>query len=148
MKVILLQDVKNIGKKGDLKNVAEGYAHNFLFPRKLAVEATEGTMKDLAQKQASEAKKKAQALEDAKKLASDIEKILVKIVSKVGDGGRLFGSITTKDIADQLKSQFKIEIDKKKMNLDNPIKTLGTYTVTVKLHPEVQAAFKVQIVEG
>lgn len=147
MKVILLQDVKKFGAKGDVKEVAEGYARNFLFPRKLAVEATEGTMKDLALKKASEAKKKAQAVEDAKKLADRIEKLNLKLLTKVGEGGKLFGSITSKDIAEAVRAQFNIEVDKKKINLDNPIKSLGIYTVTVKLHPEVQAVFKVQIAE-
>lgn len=148
MKVILLQDVKKIGSKGDVLNVAEGYARNFLFPRKLAVEATEGHLKELSQKKASEEKKKLQILEEARQLGVKLEALNIKITTKVGEGGRLFGSITSKDIADSLKAQHKIDIDKKKIVLENPFKSLGTYTVTIKLHPEVQANVKVQVVEG
>ncbi len=148
MKVILLQDVKKIGSKGEIINVAEGYARNFLFPRKLAVEATAGHLKDLEQKKASEARKKSQILEDARALGARLENLEVKIASKVGDGGKLFGSITSKDIADAIKLQHKIDLDKKKINLETPVKSLGTYNVTVKLHPKVQAKINVQVVEG
>ena len=148
MKVIFLQDVKKVGNKGDILEVAEGYARNYLFPRKLAVEATQGHLKDLEQKKASEARKKAQVKEDAKQLADKLKKLNIKIATKVGEGGKLFGSITSKDIADAIKVQHKIDIDKKKIDLENPIKSLGVYPVTVKLHPEVQAQFQVQVVEG
>lgn len=148
MKVILLQDVKKIGSKGEVIKVAEGYARNFLFPRKLAVEATEGHLKDLEQKKASEVRKKAQLHEEAKQLAEKLEALSVKITTKVGEGGRLFGSITSKDIADAIKLQHKIDIDKKKIILDNPVKSLGTYTVAIKLHPEIQAKVTVQVVEA
>ncbi len=147
MKVILLQDVKKIGSKGDVIEVAEGYARNYLLPRKLAVEATQGHMKDLSQKKASEARKKEKRLEEAKKLAEKLAKLTVKIPTKVGEAGRLFGSITTKDIADALKAQHKIDIDKKKMDLESPIKSLGVFPVTAKLHPQVQAKFDVHVVE-
>lgn len=148
MKVILLQDVKKIGSKGAVLEVAEGYARNFLFPRKLAVEATPGHLKDLEQKKASEARKKAQLKEEARNLAMQIEALTVKIPTKVGEGGRLFGSITSKDIAETIKSRHNIDIDKKKIELPNPIKSLGVYSVTVKLHQDVQAEFQVQVVEG
>lgn len=148
MKVIFLQDVKKVGNKGDILEVAEGYARNYLFPRKLAVEATQGHLKDLEQKKASEARKKAQVKEDAKQLAEKLQKLNIKITTKVGEGGKLFGSITSKDIADAIKAQHKIDIDKKKIDLENPIKSLGVYPVTVKLHPEVQAKFQVQVTEG
>lgn len=148
MKVILLQDVKKIGSKGDVLEVAEGYARNYLFPRKLVVEATPGHLKDLELKKASGARKKAQIMEEAKKLAEKLETVNVKIATKVGEAGRLFGSITSKDIVDALKSQHSIDIDKKKVDIPNPIKTLGVYPVTVKLHPEVQATFQVQVVES
>lgn len=148
MKVILLQDVKKIGAKGDILNVAEGYARNYLFPRKLAVEATQGHLKDLEQKKASEVRKKAQIKEDAQKLADRLAAMQVSIATKVGEGGKLFGSITSKDIAEALKAQCDIDIDKKKIDLENPIKSLGVYPVTVKLHPEVQADFRVQVVES
>jgi len=148
MKVILLQDVKKIGSKGDILDVAEGYARNFLFPRKLAVEATQGHLKDWEQKKASEVRKKTRIVEDARNLAKKIEALTIKITSKVGEGGRLFGSITSKDIADAIKSQHEIDIDKKKIELTNPIKSLGVYSVTVKLHQDVQAEFQVQVVES
>ncbi|HWI54773.1 MAG TPA: 50S ribosomal protein L9 [Desulfobacteria bacterium] len=148
MKVILLQDVKKIGSKGEIINVAEGYARNFLFPRKLAVEATDGHLKDLEQKKASEARKKTQILEDARALGARLENLEVKIATKVGDGGRLFGSITSKDIADAIKLQHKIDLDKKKIIMEIPVKSLGTYNVAVKLHPDVQAKINVQVVEG
>ena len=148
MKVILLQDVKRVGSKGDVLEAAEGYARNYLFPRKLAVEATAGHLKDLEQKKASGARKKAQVKEQAQKLANNLETLNIQLATKVGEGGRLFGSITSKDIADAIKVQHNIEIDKKKIELENPIKSLGVYPVTIKLHPEVQATFRVQVVEG
>ncbi len=148
MKVILLQDVKKVGSKGDILEVAEGYARNYLFPRKLAVEATQGHLRDLEQKKAAEMKKKAQTLEKARELAAKLEMLTVKIPVKVGEGGKLFGSITSKDIAERLKNQHHIEIDKKKIDLENPIKSLGVYPVTAKLHQEVQARFQVQIIEA
>ncbi len=148
MKVILLQDVKKVGSKGDILEVAEGYARNYLFPRKLAVEATQGHLRDLEQKKASEMRKKAQYLEQARGVAAKLETITVKIPAKAGESGKLFGSITSKDIADAIKNQYSIEIDKKKIALDNPIKSLGVYPVTAKLHQEVQARFQVQIIEA
>lgn len=147
MKVILLQDVKKMGNKGDVLEVAEGYARNYLFPRKLAVEATRGQMKNLEVKKAGEQRKKAKILEDAKKLAARVEDLTVTISTKVGEGGRLFGSITGKDIADAIKVTHGIEIDRKKIDLENPIKSLGSFSVSVKLHPEVLATFAVQVVE-
>ena len=147
MKVILLEDVKKIGSKGDVLNVAEGYARNFLFPRKLAVEATAGHLKDLEQKKALEARRKVRVTEDAKNMAEKLATLIVKIPAKAGEGGRLFGSITSKDIADAIKSQHNIDIDKKKINLEIPIKSLGVYPVTIKLHQEIQAVFQVHVVE-
>ncbi|MHB9093519.1 MAG: 50S ribosomal protein L9 [Eubacteriales bacterium] len=148
MKVIFLQDVKKVGSKGDILEVAEGYARNYLFPRKLAVEATPGHLKDLEQKKSSEARKKAQVKEEAKELANRLETLNVKMTTKVGEGGKLFGSITSKDIAEAIKVQHNLDIDKKRIDLENPIKSLGVYPVTVKLHPEVQAKFQVQVFEG
>ncbi|WP_418792612.1 50S ribosomal protein L9 [Phosphitispora sp. TUW77] len=147
MKVILLQDVKKMGLKGDVVEVAEGYARNYLMPRKLAVEATQGHMNDLQQKKASEVRKNEKKLEYAEKLAESLGELIVKISAKVGEGGRLFGSITSKDICDALKAQHKIDIDKKKMDLDSPIKSLGVFPVTAKLHPRVQAKINVHVVE-
>lgn len=148
MKVILLQDVKKLGLKGDVLEVAEGYARNFLFPRKLAVEATPGQLKDLEQKKLAEARKKAQVMEEARQLAKKMETLTVRLGTKVGEGGKLYGAITSKDIADALKNQFGIEIDKKKIDLESSIKSLGVYPVIVKLHPEVKAKLQVHVVES
>lgn len=147
MKVILLQDVKKIGSKGSVLEVAEGYARNFLFPRKLAVEATQGQLNDLQQKKAGEERKKAKMLDDARVLGKKIEAASIILATKVGEGGRLFGSITSKDISEALKSQSHIDVDKKKIELNNPIKSLGEFPVTIKLHPEVQATLDVKVVE-
>lgn len=147
MKVILQQDVKNQGKKGSVLEVAEGYARNYLFPRKLAVEATQGQMKELDFKKAAETRKLQQIEAEARELASKLEEITVKISTKAGEAGRLFGSITNKDIADILAKQHKITLDKKKIELKEHIKALGVYPVNVKLHPNVQTTFKVQVTE-
>lgn len=147
MKVILQQDVKNLGKKGAVVEVAEGYARNFLFPRKLAVEATQGQMKELDMKKAAEARKQQQIEDEARQLADKLKDLVVKIATKSGDGGRLFGSITNKDIADILAKQYKITIDKKKIELKDNIKSLGVYPVNAKLHPNVQTTFRVQVTE-
>lgn len=146
VKVILNEDVKKLGKKGDVVNVAEGYARNFLFPRNLAVEASSGNIKTLEQKKGAEAHKKELILQQAKELAQKIEGLNIKVATKVGEGGRLFGSVTSKDVADKLNEQHKIKLDKKKIELD-PIKSLGTYQATVKIHPEVQARFSVVVTE-
>jgi large subunit ribosomal protein L9 len=147
MKVILQQDVKNQGKKGSVVEVAEGYARNYLFPRKLAVEATQGQMKELNFKKASETRKLQQIEAEARELANKLEEITVKISTKAGEAGRLFGSITNKDITDNLAKQHKITLDKKKIELKEHIKALGVYSVNVKLHPNVQTTFKVQVTE-
>ena len=147
MKVILQQDVKNLGKKGSVVEVAEGYARNFLYPRKLAVEATQGQMKELDQKKAAEARKLQQIEAEARQLAERLSELIVQIPTKAGDGGRLFGSITNKDVAEMLAKQHKITIDKKKIELKDNIKALGVYPVNVKLHPNVQTTFKVQVTE-
>lgn len=146
MKVILLQDVKKVGKKGDVLNVAEGYARNFLFPKSLAAEANQANMKNLQKQKSIESHKKEEQLEEAKALAAKLNEAMVKIETKAGDEGRLFGSVTTKEIVDILATQTKIKIDKRKVVLQDPIKTLGTYVVSVKLHPEVEAEFRVQVV--
>lgn len=147
MKVIFLQDVKKVASKGDIQDVAEGYARNFLLPRKLAVEATQGHLRDLEQKKTSEDRKKTKVLDEAKTLGIKIETLIVKIPSKVGEGGRLFGSITSKDIADAIKLQYNIDLDKKKISMENPLKSLGSYVVIVKLHQDVLTKVHVQVVE-
>lgn len=144
MQVILKQDVKGTGKKGQLLNVAEGYARNFLFPRGLAIEATEGNLSVLKDKQDAQARKKERELDKAKNLASSLDGVAVTILAKTGEGGRLFGSITTKDIADALAKK-KIDIDRRKIELKDAIKVLGTYDVPVRVYPELVVTIKVMV---
>lgn len=145
MKVILTMDVKNLGKKGKVCEVSDGYARNFLFPKKWAVEATPGNLNDVASKKANEDKKKAKEKEDAQLLAEKLSSITVEVRTKIGEGGRLFGSITNKEIAEALKRKYNIEIDKRKIEVKEPIKALGNYTIHTKLHPEVSAQLKVEV---
>lgn len=145
MKVILKADVKGVGKKGEILNASDGYARNFLFPRNLAVEANEGNLKTYNLQKENEAKKKAEELQAAKDLANKISQLEVKLEVKAGESGRLFGSITSKDIADALKAQHKIEIDKKKIVIDEAIKVAGVHNVEVKVYPEVSTKLKVNI---
>ena len=146
MRVILLADVKGKGKAGDVVKVNDGYARNMLFPKGLAKEATAGNLKNLEHQKAiaaeQEAERKAEAEATAKKLAD----LTVKIETKAGDNGKLFGSITSADIADACKEQAGIEIDKKKIVLDAPVKQAGNVEVQVKLYPEVTAKLKVEII--
>lgn len=146
MKVIFLKDVKGQGKKGDIKEISEGYAQNFLFPRGLARPATDGNVKNLEQINLSEQKKKAQEKADAEQLGKVLEETTVTIKAKSGEGGRLFGAITSKQIAEALE-KLKHKVDKRKIELHDPIRSLGTMHVTIKLHPEVKTQVKVQIVE-
>jgi len=148
MKVILVQDVKNLGKKGDVVNVADGYARNFLFPRNLAIEASPGNIARLEQEKKAMENKKEKEKREAVELAKKIEKCTVTLKVKAGEQGKLYGSINTKDIAEGLKSQFNIDIDKRKIVLKEPIKSLGSYEVEVKIHPEVDAKFKLRVIEG
>ncbi|MBE6987690.1 MAG: 50S ribosomal protein L9 [Ruminococcaceae bacterium] len=148
MKVILLQDVKSQGKKDQIIEVSDGYARNFLFPKKLAAEATPDVINsrkiaDAAAKRRADIEKKA-ALE----LKAQLENMIVTLKAKAGTGGRLFGSVTTKEIADALKSQYKVDIEKNKFTIENPIKAFGTYEVKVKLYPEVSGIVKVKVVEA
>ncbi len=147
MKVILLKDVKGLGKAGELVNAKDGYARNFLIPRKLAVEATEANLKKWEEEMAEKRKKEQAEYEKAMELKKKIESISVNIKSKAGEGGRLFGSITSKDIAQALKKQHKIDVDRKKIEMDNNIKTLGTTDVKIRVYPEVTATLKVNVVE-
>jgi large subunit ribosomal protein L9 len=146
MKVILLKDVKSVGKKGDVINAADGYARNFLFPRHLAEEATDANMHILNRKDENERKKKTAEIETAQKLANDLKDKVVKIVGKAGENGKLFGAITTKDIAVALNKQCNLEIDKKKIVTDT-IKLLGTYDVEIKIYPEISTKIKVLVCE-
>ncbi|MHB1653231.1 MAG: 50S ribosomal protein L9 [Desulfitobacteriaceae bacterium] len=146
MKVILNADVKGTGKKGQIIEVADGYARNFLVPKGLAMEATAGNIQALVNKKASEARRKEQEKQTAVDLAAKLESLIVEVVSKTGEGGRLFGSVTNKEIADTLKKRYAIDMDKRKLELKEPIKTVGTYTVQAKLHPEVNAKFQIRVV--
>ena len=145
MKVILLQDVKKMGKKGDVIEASDGYARNYLFPRKLAEEATAKALHIVNAKKENERKKKLAELEEAQKLAAELKGKEVTINAKAGDNGRLFGAITNKDIAEVINSSFNLSIDKKKVVV-NTIKVAGTYDVEVKLYPEVSTKMKVIIV--
>lgn len=147
MKVILIEDVKSLGKKGETVNVSDGYARNMLFPKKLAVEATARNINDLKLKKAHEEKVAKEQLEAAEAFAAEIAKSQVKVSVKVGEGGRTFGSVSSKEIAEAAKTQLGFDIDKKKIQMSSPIKAVGTASVSVKLHPKVTAELKV-IVEG
>lgn len=144
MKVILLHDVKSQGKKGEVKEVSEGYARNFLFPRQLAEEATPAALKQLQQKIDKEARHKAQELADAKELAKKLEDKKIVLKTQVGEGGRLFGSVTTKHVADAMKRE-GFEVDKRKIQLHDPIKALGGHKVGIKLHPDVTVTVLVYV---
>ena len=145
MKVILLQDVKKVGKKGDVIEASDGYARNFLFPRKLAQEANDSNMHILNNKIENERKQKLAELEAAQKLAGELKGKEITIKAKTGDSGKLFGAITSKDVAELIKEQYKIEVDKKKIVMDT-IKLAGGYEIDVKLYPEVSTKMKVIIV--
>ena len=148
MKLILLEDVKSVGKKGQIVNVSDGYARNMLLPKKVAVEATPGNLKSLEKKKENEARLAAEQLAEAQAFAADIEKKAVTVAIKVGANGKTFGSISTKEIADAAKDQLGLELDKKKMVLDNPIRELGESAVLVRVHPKVTAKLKVIVKEA
>jgi len=145
MKVILSKDVKDLGKAGAIVNVAEGYARNFLFPRKLATEAGSGAMKQLEAKRKTLELKLEHQLAEAKEIAERLQGVLVKIAGKTGTGTKLYGSITTQDIADALLKQQHIKVDKRSIHIDEPIKTLGTHEASIKLHHEVSVKIGVEV---
>ena len=147
MKVILLQDVKSVGKKGELVNVSDGYARNFIFKKNLGVEATSKNLNDLKLQKQNEEKVAAETLACAKQFAKEIETKSVELTIKTGQDGRVFGSVSTKEIAVAAKEQLDYDLDKKKMQLKEPIKNIGTYMVPIRLHPQVTAELKV-IVKG
>lgn len=147
MKVILLQDVKSLGKKGEIVNVNDGYARNFILPKKLGVEATGKNLNDLKLQKNNEKKVAQENLDAAKKLAAELAEGKVELAIKVGEGGRAFGSVSSKEIAAAVKEQMNLEVDKKKIQLKEAIKSLGTHIVSVKLHPEVMAELKVVVKE-
>lgn len=148
MKIILLEDVKTLGKKGEIVNVNDGYARNFIFPKKLGIEANAKNLNDLKLQNANKEKLAKEALEAAKEFAAKLEAGKVELKIKTGEGGRAFGSISTKEIAAEVKNQMGYDIDKKKIQLKDGIKSLGTFTVPVKLHPKVTAELKVIVTES
>ncbi|MDP4144121.1 MAG: 50S ribosomal protein L9 [Bacillota bacterium] len=146
MKVILLKDIKGVGKKNDVVNASDGYARNYLFPRGLAQEASDVNMHILNKKNEADRKKKLEEIEAAQKLADELKGKQVKMSAKAGAGGRLFGAITSKDIAAEIKKQLKADIDKKKV-VTETIRHLGNYEIELKIYPEVSTKINVLIVE-
>lgn len=149
MKVILLQDIKGTGKKDQILEVSDGFARNYLFPKKLAMEATAANTGRIEQQKAAQARKRAVDVQSAQDMARRVKELKVVIKAKAGRDGRLFGSVTNKEVADALKAQHKIEVDKKKVALAEPVKQLGDYTATLHLYAEITAtlAFTVEAVE-
>ena len=147
MKVILLEDVKSLGKKGEVVNVNDGYARNLLFKKNLGIEATKQNLNDLKLQKQNNDKLEAERLEEAKKLAKELEEKEVVLAIKTGSDGRVFGSVSTKEIAEAAKEQLGYELDKKKMHLKDAIKSIGTFPVPVKLHPKVTVELKVVVKE-
>ncbi len=147
MKVILLEDVKSLGKKDQVVNVSDGYARNMLFPKKLGVEATPKNLNDLKLKNKHEEKLAQENLEAAKSLAKDLKEKKVIVKMKGGEGGRTFGSVSSKEIAAAAKEQLGLELDKKKMQIADPIKSFGVTEVPIKLHPKVTGTLRVQVVQ-
>ncbi|MBP3326039.1 MAG: 50S ribosomal protein L9 [Coprococcus sp.] len=148
MKVILLEDVKSLGKKGDLVTVNDGHARNYIIPKKLGLEATPKNMNDYKLKKAHEEKVAAEKLAEAKSLGTELEKSVITVGIKVGEGGRAFGSVSSKEISEAIKQQLGYDIDKKKIVLKDAIKAMGEFVVKIKLHPQVQSELKVKVVEG
>ncbi len=147
MKVILLEDVKALGKKGDICDVSDGYARNFIIPRKKGLEATSDNLNNLKLKKANDAKVAQENLEAAQALAKELEEKAIVLKVKVGEGGKLFGAIASKEIAAAVKEQTNLDVDKKKIVLAEPIKTLGSHDIKVKLHKDVAATLVVKVVE-
>ena len=147
MKVILLQDVKSLGKKGEIVNVNDGYARNFILPKKLGAEATARNLNDLKLQKNNEKKVAQENLKAAEELAKKLAAGRVELAIKVGEGGKTFGSVSSKEIAAAVEEQMQLDVDKKKIQLKETIKTLGTHMVSVKLHPEVTAELKVIVKE-
>lgn len=147
MQIVLLEDVKTLGKKGDIVKANDGYARNFILPKKLGVEATPANLAKLKQQKAYEAKVAAQQLADAQALADKLGQKKLIMKAKVGEGGRLFGAIASKEIALEVKKQLQLDVDKKKIVLPDPIKTLGDHEVQIKLHKDVLAKVNVTVEE-
>ncbi len=146
MKVILLQDIKGVGKKDQIINANDGYARNYLFPKKLAVEANAGNLGNLKSKQESKQYRKDVEKEEALKIADKLKNLTLVLKVKAGESGRIFGGVTAKEIAENLKAQYKIEIDKKKIMINETIKVLGITTVDIKLYEGIIGKLKVQVV--
>ena len=145
MKVILIEDVKSLGKKGETVNINDGYARNFILPKKLGIEATAKNINDLKLQKANEAKKAQALLEEAQAFAADIKEKSVTVTIKTGEGGKVFGSVSTKEIVAAYKKQLNIDIDKKKLQLAEPMRALGTYIIGYKVHPKVTAELTVKV---
>ena len=148
MKIILLQDVKALGKKGELVNVNDGYARNFILPKKLGVEANSRNMNDLKLQKAHEEKRAQEIYEEARALGAQIAASSVRVSIKTGEGGKIFGSVSSKEISQAASEQLGLDIDKKKMQLPSPLKSLGTHMVPVKLHPKMTVELKVVVTEA
>jgi large subunit ribosomal protein L9 len=148
MKVIFLKDVKGKGKKGEVKNVADGYAHNFLLKQGLAVEANQANVSSLNAQKKKEEKLATEELAEAKKLKAVMDELTVELLAKSGEGGRLFGSITSKQIAEELQKKHNIKVDKRKIEMEDAIRSLGVTKVPVKLHHEVTATLSVHVKEA
>lgn len=148
MKVILLEDVKSLGKKGQIVNVSDGYARNMILPKKLGVEATSKNLNDLKLRKANEEKVAQENLDAAKAFAEELSTKEIILTLKVGEGGRTFGSVSSKEISEAAKKQLNLDIDKKKLQLENPIRSLGVTNVPVKLHPKVTGSLKVWVKEA
>ena len=148
MKIILLEDVKSLGKKGEIVDVSDGYARNFILPKKKGVEATGANLNTLKLQKANQEKIAQENFEAAKELAADLQKEPVEIKIKAGEGGKLFGAISSKEIAAAIKEQHGLDVDKKKIVLDEPIKTLGAHIVKIKLHKDVSTEVKINVTEA
>lgn len=148
MKVILLQDVKSLGKKDQVVDVNDGYARNFIFPKKLGIEATNQNMNNLKLQKQNEAKIAKENLEKAREFSKKLEELTVVVKMKAGEGGKAFGSVSSKEIAEEAKRQHGVEIDKKKIVFEDPIRTFGVFEINVKLHPEVVAKMHVKVEEN
>ncbi|MBR1852972.1 MAG: 50S ribosomal protein L9 [Lachnospiraceae bacterium] len=148
MKIILLQDEKKLGKKGDIIEASDGYARNYILPKKIGVEATAKNMNDLKLHKANDAKVAKEQLEAAQALGKELESKQVVVTIKVGEGGKTFGSVSSKEIAAALKEQHKLDIDKKKIQMPEALKAIGSYEVGVKLHPQVNAKLTVKVTEA
>ena len=146
MKVILLQDIKGVGKKDEIINASDGYARNFLLPKKMAVEADKNNLNKLNVKKENEKQRKQNELENAKEIAKKMKTITLKIKAKSGENGKIFGGITSKEIAENLKEQYNINVDKKKISIQETIKMLGNYFVEIKLHEGITAKLAISII--